>query len=560
VSWLAPPNTNDSLAYHMPRVMHWIQDRSVAGYPTAIERQIWNPPGAEYIILHFTLLAGSDRLANFVQWGSLLGSLVAASLVAACLGAGRRGQWLAAWLVLTIPMAILQATSTQNDLATGFWVLATAAWIAQAAWRRSHQLTPLTGGEWGILGLTVGLGVLTKGTFYAFAAPLLVWLVVIVWRQGVLAVIRFGLSGVVLVVLLNAGIWTRNIQRYGQPLGQPGAVSTLANESFTPGAILSNLARNLGTQLATPIGPLNHVEVGALRLFHQVIGQNIDDPRTSLVPFRLQNELASEDFSGNPLHLLLVGVALLAFWPSGSAASRPVNNRDGPGKNRRTRIKVTIPGWYALGVVASFGLFSILYKWQPWGSRLLLPFFLLSAPLVARQFVHGLRPWVFPTLLSVTWLLGLIPLLANNARPVVLTGTPPVSVFTTSRSNLLFVNSPENQVAYGQLARWVPLAHCDQLALILNSYDIEYPLWAQLSPSGGALGNEVRIEHVDPEAPLAPIPGRLSGLRDEPPFQPCAVFISIYNYDTSRLPGFDLAESRLGFQLFLRKELMQYIR
>ena len=46
---VAPPNTYDSMTYHLPRVMHWIQNQSVAHYPTHIPRQLHFPPGAEFI-------------------------------------------------------------------------------------------------------------------------------------------------------------------------------------------------------------------------------------------------------------------------------------------------------------------------------------------------------------------------------------------------------------------------------------------------------------------------------------------------------------------------------
>ena len=52
------------------------------------------PPGAELTILQFYVLAGGDRLANFVQWFAMVGSLLGTSLVAAQLGAGRAGQLL----------------------------------------------------------------------------------------------------------------------------------------------------------------------------------------------------------------------------------------------------------------------------------------------------------------------------------------------------------------------------------------------------------------------------------------------------------------------------------
>src|SRR6478672_1756889 len=82
IAWVSPPNNWDSLTYHMSRVAHWIQNRTVANYPTNLLRQLHQNPQAEFTILNFQILSGSDRLANLVQWFSMLGSLVGVSLLA----------------------------------------------------------------------------------------------------------------------------------------------------------------------------------------------------------------------------------------------------------------------------------------------------------------------------------------------------------------------------------------------------------------------------------------------------------------------------------------------
>ena len=82
VAGLAPPNTFDSLRYHMPRVAEWAQNHTVAHYPTDIEIQNSYPPEAEYGILHLYVLAGGDSLANFIQWLAMFGCIVGVTLLA----------------------------------------------------------------------------------------------------------------------------------------------------------------------------------------------------------------------------------------------------------------------------------------------------------------------------------------------------------------------------------------------------------------------------------------------------------------------------------------------
>src|SRR3989475_10896034 len=115
IAWVAPPNTYDSMAYHMARVAHWAADGTVAQYPTNILRQLYEPPWSEFAVLQLLVLSGDDHLANLVQWFSMIGSVVGASLVAQQLGAPQRAQVLAARLVATLPMGILHPASTPTD-------------------------------------------------------------------------------------------------------------------------------------------------------------------------------------------------------------------------------------------------------------------------------------------------------------------------------------------------------------------------------------------------------------------------------------------------------------
>lgn len=123
IAIVAPPNNWDSMTYHMPRVVHWIQHHSVAHYPTSYTPQLYQPPWAEFTIMHFQILSSSDRFANLVQWFSMVGSLIGVSLIARDLGADLRGQVLSIVVAATIPMGSLQASNTKNDYVVSFWLV-----------------------------------------------------------------------------------------------------------------------------------------------------------------------------------------------------------------------------------------------------------------------------------------------------------------------------------------------------------------------------------------------------------------------------------------------------
>jgi hypothetical protein len=165
VAYLSPPNNVDSLQYHMSRVMHWAEDQSLAHYPTGFEPQLINPIGAEIVILNLRLLWGSDQLANLVQWFSMILSLVGVSALAGLLGAGRKGQMAAAAFAASIPMGVLQATSTQNDYVAALWLVCLAVFVVLAVKQEASIIELFS------LAAALGLGLLTKGTFYPYAVP-----------------------------------------------------------------------------------------------------------------------------------------------------------------------------------------------------------------------------------------------------------------------------------------------------------------------------------------------------------------------------------------------------
>lgn len=101
IGMLAPINNWDSMTYHLPRIMHWLQNESLYHYPTGMPRQLFQSPYSEYVILHTIGLSGGDGFANGVQWFALIASAIGASLIVRELGGGMREGVLAAAFTMT---------------------------------------------------------------------------------------------------------------------------------------------------------------------------------------------------------------------------------------------------------------------------------------------------------------------------------------------------------------------------------------------------------------------------------------------------------------------------
>ncbi len=469
IAWVAPPNTWDSMTYHMSRVVHWIQNKSVAYYPTHIPRQLHQSPWSEYAITHFQLLAGSDRLANYIQWAGMVGSLVGVSLLAKTLGANARGQMLAAVVCATIPMGILQATSTQTDYVLSFWLTCFVYFGVRLQKQPSW-------GDAGFAGAALGLAVLTKATAYVYAAPFALWF-------GLSLLLRFRLKPVLqalviagLAIAINGCQYARNFDLYRNVLG-PGRESEVyayATERISLSGLASNMARNVALHLGTPFDPVNQFVEKVIIWLHDRSGVALNDPYTTWSGTTFQRSKISfhEDEAGNLLHTLLFVAAAVLF---GLQKPRDLHS-----------------SFYFIALCAGFIFFSGYLKWQPWHTRLHLPLFVLGAPWIGWVF-SKLKPPGIVGGLALILFLGATPWLIGNAsRPIFGEN----SIFAHSREAQYFRNRPDIAASFLQTADYLTAAGCKRVGLITDIDSWEYPLWVLLR---NRLGTGVYFEHVNVE-------------------------------------------------------------
>jgi hypothetical protein len=498
IAVIAPPNTYDAMTYHMARVMHWIQDGSLDYYPTQELRQLYLNPWSEFTILHFQVLAGTDRLANSVQWFSMIGSTIGVTLIAKELGANRKGQIFSAAVSMTIPMGILQGSSTENDYVAAFWLICFVSLIFVLKDR---------GDFWSAFasGASLGLATLTKATAYIYAFPFVAWSGVWTFKayryQGLklLGIIAFGF------LAINLGYYTRNTNLFSNPLaitqeispGQYTIPEQYSSEIFSIPELLSNIARNIAVQLGTPFENINRFLENAVYQFHGFIGISPNDPRTTFSGevFHVNRLSFHEDWAGNLLHVLLIMITIILV-----------------GIYLRRNRKLI---YYFLCLNGAFLFFCIYLMWQPWVSRLELPLFVLWSPLIGMAILSFRAKWIAPAILLLL-ILGAMPwVLFNQTRPIL--GTK--NIFNTSRDEQYFNSNDRQQLenSYSWAARYMAedmKGQCRDIGLYLSEDDWEYPLWILLRQK---IGKEVRIEAVNVENISAHQYGEF------PEFTPCAV-------------------------------------
>ncbi len=482
VALIAPPNNLDSMSYHMSRVMHWIQNASVDHYTTIDVRQLSLPAGAEYQVAQFHILSGNDRFVNLVQWLSFFGCIVGVSLVSRVITEGRRGQIASALFCGTIPMAVMQSTTTQNDLTVAFWIICSLYFIFRKERLSMYDIL------W--VAIAAGLAIATKPTAYFFLFPFIAYLFFRVFRiavgsngiKGALAVIvLFACLAMVSLSLSTPSYW-RNYQTFGNVLGPDAGTR---NTHIGPKSLVSNTMKNIGLNLPFPM------YWKLVRVVHSdILDVDINDPALTFEGNKVlpDNEwvylLPDEDFAGSPVHFVILGVAILGLIS---------------GFLSKTEKKASYMLVVALGGIFGFLIYSLLIKWQVWGNRLCLPVMVICSPvagaLLARA-SHRLRSVIAVMLIAT----GIFYSLFSIKHPIItIPGSqsaffPTQSILSLDRDEIYFNGTFEHlKKPMFVLAERIRKDGCEAIGIRLQSPEFEYPLWALVNPTPE---RHIKIKHI----------------------------------------------------------------
>jgi hypothetical protein len=359
-----PPNNWDAMTYHMSRIMHWLSNESVSHFPTHILRHLYQPPFAEYFIMNINLLNGNDNFSNSVQLFYLTFSIIGIWSILDYFNCSRFHKLLAAFLLITIPSAELQATTTKNDIVCGFFVIIALYYCIKTYYEININ-------NFIFLGLSIGLAIFTKGTAYLFLAPFLVFwalfLVLKLIQTKNLKIIINGLLLLFVILIINISHFSRNYMVNKNIL----TVDTIESKGFTnenrsTSQFASNLLKNFGLQIGFPFQ--NKYDLW-IREIHKKYNVDIDSLDANWLHNKYQGTKkfeTHEDIIPNTIHFFLILFCSLIILSVGI-----IN----PKKYLKELLLLTV-------VLLQLVFFVFYLKWQPWHTRLHIPIFMISTLLV----------------------------------------------------------------------------------------------------------------------------------------------------------------------------------
>lgn len=474
---ISPPNNYDSLTYHLPRVMHWIQNRSVAHYPSNNLRQIAFPPGANYIVMHLQILAGSDRFANIVQWLAFLGCILGTSLIAKTFA--RKSQITTALVCASIPMAILQSTTTQTDLTASFWLVCFTFFIF-----RTNNYSKID-----VLWLVAafGLAILTKPTAIILGTPLLLVLIFRICQRFSIKNIwqAITITAIILILSLSLSLpsYWRNYLTFGNILGDDFGTR---NKIFGLVPLISNIFRNLALNI--PIAEFWQL----VENFHKyVLRIDINNPDITygatifdINLFGAVLRSPNEDFASNPIHLILGIIAILVLIIDTV-------------KNKSNHRNILI---LAGAIILGFLMFNGLLKWQIWGNRLLLPTLIIASPIHGYFITHFLSKAMQKILIYLLIIISIIYSLTTVYHPLIPlpNSWTNVDIFHSilwgERNYFYFRGNEQKRQRYQEFSRLASQKQCQAVGLAIGKDDLEYPLWITMEQESS---QAFKIKHIN---------------------------------------------------------------
>jgi hypothetical protein len=253
VWYVVPPNNNDSISTHLPRVVYWIQHGNFLPWDTARIFQLMYPVNSGLQFLWTILLTKSDHWVGLVQWTAAIVSAISIYGISSILGSKLPGRLFSGLIFLTLPAVVMQSTTTQNDLTAAalfgvfyyFFIQVIRCKSIKNLYLAAFTVALVIGTKQTILYILPGFGIIFLMFWLKFRF--------ITFKQ------IFIFSGIVILTFLVIGssIFFINLDYFGHPLGGKEVVSSSIQATKSVQSSVSQISLNslrFLYQMADPTG------------------------------------------------------------------------------------------------------------------------------------------------------------------------------------------------------------------------------------------------------------------------------------------------------------------
>jgi len=451
------PNNWDSMTYHLPKIMHWLQDKNLNFYPTHNLRQLYLSPFTEIVQMYFYVIGNNNPyFFNLVQLFSTF--LIIPILFSISTTFFKKTNFiLITVMLLTLPETILQSTSTQNNIFLAL-IIALFYYFYIRYIKNKKNLELL------FSAIALGLAIYTKGTAYFFLfIPILLFNIKLLFEKNFKEIFKSFILFTLFIFLINGLFFWSNFKLFKTvfPQQKPFIQN---NEIYSLKQFISNLSKNIAMQLFNANNYLNKEIYNGVVKLHKFINFDVNDIRTTwfrtkfYIPTEI--ELHNEDMASNPIHFLLFLISSLYFI-----------------FNKKILRKNTVFYIFNLSIFLSFILFSTILKWQPWHTRLIQPLLILSVIPIS-IFIENINLLNFFKLFLISFLIfnSYKYYFYNASKPIL-----PISnsIFKKDEISQLLANRPFEKEAFMKFNSYLKDIDKNELKKvgIIGGDDYEYPIW-----------------------------------------------------------------------------------
>ena len=472
------PYNWDSMTYHLSRMVHWVNNKSVAHYATHTIRELATPGLHEFICTNvYVLSGGRDLFINLIQTCSFLTNAWLIYEIAKKFGVQAPYAKGGVLLFLSMPIAFGEALTTQNDqLGTVFFLIFVYYIIDFWKIEKSIVNDKETRTNCYIMGAMVGFGFLTKPTVSMGMFFLAVVLLVICIRRkdSIVDLIKLIVPTALIIAVIIVPEMARNIATFGAIFPHVTGARQLVG-TLEPRYLLVNGLKNFAFNLPSVyISNSTQLLVNGISTFARIIGVDIDHPSISEDGREFliwgAREFGHDTAVNSAVMFIAIACVLWCIY-----------------RGKKTDVCKRM---YTYVIAGLFILFCMLVRWEPFVSRYMLPYLALLCPMIAiwieDMAYYGKNKYMNNVALHITSWIGLTGLIVVASYHI---GIAREQMF--HRPEGYFQNRKEIYEDYKNVNDIVEIAGYKRIGLIMMEDEYKYPLQYMLKYDAKRIENVI---------------------------------------------------------------------